>query len=558
MLAELYIKNLAVIEEASIPFTDSFNAFTGETGAGKSILINGINSVLGQRITKDIVRAGCDKAVITALFTGLTDGVKEKLSELGIECDDDQITLTREISADGGSVARINSRAASVSVLREIGGMLVNIHGQHDNQVLLSPEKHMDILDCFGGLEKETAEYRSVFRRLQDVSRQLKRMTVEHREAIAKEEQLRSIVEEIGVLKIEENEDELLEAEYRIASRSEDICMTLSEAYAYLDGSEDGDGPSAGELVANGCRSLASLSDVSEELKGLYERLEELNVELRDIIGDIAIQRDRVDIDGERYAYLTDRLAELNRIKKKYGPELSDVLCCLENAEKELSGLELSGDEIEKTAAEREKLLAEVSEKARVLSEHRMEAAERFSEQVENELAFLDMPDVTIKAAMEKGKLTASGMDTVEFMISTNKGEGMKPLSKIASGGELSRIMLALKNVISEKDGIHTLIFDEIDTGVSGRAAQKIGIKLKQVSKGHQVLCVTHLSQLAAMADNHLLIEKQTVGERTYTSVHKLEHEERKREIARIMVGGSITDTALKNAEELLKSCEKL
>lgn len=556
MLSELYIKNLAIIEEASIPFSDSFNVFTGETGAGKSILINGINSVLGQRTTKDIVRAGCDKAIITALFTGLSEDVTAKLDELGISHEDGQMTLTREISADGGSVARINSRPASVSALREIGERLVNIHGQHDNQILLNPERHISILDSYGGLDPVREDYNACFRKLQEASRTLRKMTLERKERLQKEAALKEQAEEIGSLEISENEDEELEAEFRIAQNSEDIRLGLTEAHIYLDGTEDSDSPGALELIGNACDDLSQFSEVSEPLKKIYERLENVRLELEDIVSEISGERDSVDIDSGRYAYLNDRLNELNRIKKKYGPELTDVMSALRAAEKELEEIESSSDEIEQITAEREKLLAEVSEKAKKLSAGREAAAVRFSKQVEEELQFLDMPNVKIFVSIEKGKLTATGMDSVEFMISTNKGEGMKPMSKIASGGELSRIMLALKNVISEKDDIHTLIFDEIDTGVSGRAAQKIGIKLKSVSRNQQVLCVTHLSQLASMADNHLLIEKQTIGERTYTSVRRLGFEERKSEIARIMVGENITETALKNAEELLRSAE--
>lgn len=558
MLSELYIKNLAIIEEASIPFSDNFNVFTGETGAGKSILINGINAVLGQRITKDIVRAGCDKAVISALFTELSDNVCQRLDELGVSHEDRQITLTREISSDGGSIARVNSRASTVSVLREIGECLVNIHGQHDNQILMDPEKHLSILDSYGGLEKQTEEYHESFKQLQEISRRLKKLTLERKEKAEREELLREKIEEIGSLNIEENEDETLEAEYKIAQNSEDICSALNEAHSYLDGVDDSDVPGAAELISDACGDLAAFSDAVPSLKALSDRLENVRAELEDIISEISSELDKIDIDAERYAYLTDRLNELNRIKKKYGPELSDVLECYNKAFEEISDFDLSSDEIEQTAERREKLLADVSEKAKELSAARAEAAGRFSAQVEEELKFLDMPNVKICAAMEKGKLTAAGMDTVEFMISTNAGEGMKPMSKIASGGELSRIMLALKNVIAEKDNIYTLIFDEIDTGVSGRAAQKIGIKLKQVSKHQQVLCVTHLSQMAVMADNHLLIEKKTRDGRTFTSVHKLDFEERKREIARIMVGENITDTALKNAEELLRSADKI
>lgn len=556
MLSELYIKNLAIIEEAEIPFSDSFNVFTGETGAGKSIMINGINAVLGQRVTKDIVRSGCDKAVITALFTKLSRNAVQKLSELGIAYDDDQITLTREINADGGSIARVNSRTVSVSVLREIGELLVNIHGQHDNQILLNPDRHMSILDSYGGLEEMTADYNAGFRQLQEVSRKLKRLTLERRERLEREKRLRETVKEIGELDIEDGEDEELDAEYRTARKSEDIRAGLMEAHALLDGIEDSEAPGASELISDACESLSELSDISQPLKILSERLESVRAELEDIVSEIGAERDNVDTDPERYAFLNDRIKELEGIKKKYGPELSDVIRCYSSALKELEDIEGASDEADKTAAERERLLAEVSEKAKSLSAARAEAAERFSRQVEEELKFLDMPNVKISAAIERGKLTAAGMDRVEFMISANKGEALKPMSKIASGGELSRIMLALKNVIAEKDDIHTLIFDEIDTGVSGRAAQKIGIKLKNVSKNQQVLCVTHLSQLAVMADNHLLIEKQTKGDRTFTFVRRLSFEERKREIARIMVGENITDTALKNAEELLRASE--
>ncbi len=558
MISELYIKNLAIIEEASIPLEDNFNVFTGETGAGKSILINGINSVLGQRVTKDIVRAGCKKAEITALFTDLSESVKAKLDELGISCDDGQLTLTREINADGGSVARVNSRPASVAVLKEIGQQLVNIHGQHDNQILLNPDRHIDILDSYGSLDDMREDYHDSFRQLQDISRQLKKAVTEHKERLAREEELKELTEEIGALDITENEDEELEAEYRIASNSEDIIMGLSQSHMMLSGGEDSDEPSACELIGRACSELSAVCEDSEELRVLSERLEAARVELSDIASELSSARDRVDIDPERLAYLSDRITELKRIKKKYGPELTDVIDCYEKAKNELEQMRTGSEEIEEIAAQRERLLSEVSEKAKKLSAARAEAAQQFSVQVEGELSFLDMPGVRISAFMEKGKLTATGMDSVEFMISTNKGEEMKPMSKIASGGELSRIMLALKNVISEKDDIHTLIFDEIDTGVSGRAAQKIAIKLKSVSKNQQVICVTHLSQLAAMGDNHLLIEKHTEDGRTFTGIHKLSFEQRKSEIARIMVGENITDTALRNAEELLKDGQNI
>lgn len=554
MLSELYIKNLAIIEEAAIPFTDDLNAFTGETGAGKSILINGINAVLGQRVTKDIVRSGCDKAVISALFTDLSDSMCLFLDEMGISHDDRQISLSREIFADGGSAARVNMVKSSVAVLREIGRRLVNIHGQHDNQVLLTPERHLGVLDSYGGLAPMLEEYQGAFRQLQEASRNLKRLTVEQRERMEREEILRERVETIGALELCEGEDEDLEREYRAARNGGDILRDLSETCLFLRGDDD-DSPNVEELLSSACDSLGEAAEKSgsEELRTLAERLESARLEISDIAFEAGEQRDRVDVDPERLDYLSDRLGEINRLKKKYGGDLPDVIRVYEEAAAELSAIESSDSEIKAAAKERERLLADVSEKAKALSAARESAAAEMSAQVESELSFLDMPGVVIRAKIEKGKLTSTGLDSVEFMISANAGEDLKPLSKIASGGELSRIMLALKNVISEKDDVHTLIFDEIDTGVSGRAAQKIGIKLAQAAKRQQVLCVTHLSQMAVMADNHLLIEKQTKDGRTYTSVRQLDREERKREIARIMVGENITGTALKNADELLR-----
>lgn len=551
MLKELYIKNLAVISEAVIPFTDSFNVFTGETGAGKSILINGINAVLGQRASKDIVRSGCDKAVITALFTELSPKVEEKLDELGISHEDHEISVTREIMADGGSVARINSHTSTVSVLREIGELLVNIHGQHDNQALLASDRHIDILDSYGGLEDMIADYKKSFVRLQEVSRKLKRLAAEERERSGREELIRTKIKEIGQADIAENEDEYLEAEYKKAINVYDISRVLTETYSVIDGDEDNSG--IGEMLDGIIIELIPFSDMVGSLPELLERLRSIRVELSDISSELIRENDSIDADPAHIAELSERIDVLRELKKKYGPTLSDVLESYRTALAEAEKMEGSSEEIKETAREREKLLAEVSEKAKALSAARAEAGKRFVSQIEEELAFLDMPNVKLAVSQTTGKLTGTGMDSVEFLISANKGEALKPLSKIASGGELSRIMLALKNVIADKDDIHTLIFDEIDTGVSGRAAQKIGIKLRQVSSARQVLCVTHLAQMAAMADNHLLIEKKTENGRTFTTVRPLTQEERKYEIARIMVGDSITDTALKNAEEMLK-----
>lgn len=552
MLKELYIKNLAVISEAVIPFTDSFNVFTGETGAGKSILINGINAVLGQRISKDIVRSGCDKAVITALFSELSDNAKAKLEELGISYENDEISLTREIMADGGSVARINSRTATVSAMREIGETLVNIHGQHDNQILLSPEKHIDILDSYGDLEAMTADYRETFVRLQEVSRRLKKLAADERQREQRIRSLKTAAKEIGNANISENEDEQLDAEYKKAINVFDISRTLGNSYTVIDGDENSSG--LADSIETMISELSPYSEMITILPEILKRLESVKLELQDISSELIRENDSIDSDPAAISEISARIDVIREIKKKYGPELSDVFETYRNAISEIEKYESSAEIIKSTAAEKDKLLAEVSAKAKKLSAARKAAGERFSKQIEEELSFLDMPNVKIAVSQNAGNLTGKGMDSVEFLISTNKGEGMKPLSKIASGGELSRIMLALKNVIADKDNIHTLIFDEIDTGVSGRAAQKIGIKLKEVSSSKQVLCVTHLARIAAMADHHLLIEKKSDSSKTFTSVRTLSHEERRYEIARIMVGDEITDAALKNADEMLNN----
>ncbi|MBR4224790.1 MAG: DNA repair protein RecN [Oscillospiraceae bacterium] len=552
MINELYIKDLAIIEEASIPFDTGLNVFTGETGAGKSILINGINSVLGQRTNKDIVRAGCDKAYISALFSEIPDELSAKLDELGISHEEGQIALAREIRADGGSIARINGKAASVSLLREIGAMLVNIHGQHDGQVLLDPDKHMGILDSFGQLEDDVAAYNASFRSLQEISRRIHNMAVEQKHRMEQTDKLRAICSEIDAAELHPGEDIELETEYRVAQSSEDIISALSAVSYIVQGDDDSRGVT--DMLGDALRELAPVTDRSKAYASVYERIEQLRVELDDIAYDVVSERDSIDTDPGRLAYLRDKLDTIAKLKHKYGPELDDVLHCAEDAREKLAEMSTMSDEITELMHSRDELLHKVSDMAKELSAKRTAAGERFASQVCGELASLDMPDVRICVDIVQGKLTGSGLDTVEFLISTNKGEDLKPLSRIASGGELSRIMLALKSVVSERDSIGTLIFDEIDTGVSGRAAGKIAAKLHKVSEKRQVICVTHLSQLAAMADTHLLIEKRSDGKRTYTGVHKLDTEGRKREIARIMVGDNITDTALKNAEELIMS----
>ncbi len=555
MLKELYIENLAVIEKAIIPFSDNFNVFTGETGAGKSILINGINAVLGQRTTKDIVRTGCKKAVITALFTNLDCEVTARLDELGISHDNNEITVTREISSDGGSVARINFKTASVSVLREIGELLVTIHGQHDNQILLAPEKHINVLDSFGETEEMIADYKNDFKKLQSLAKKLenfKKQKIEKRDRIIV---LKTRIADLKEADITAEQYAELENEYRQIQNIDRIVKSLQTVrYILNDESEE----NTLDMLSKCEDELSGISEYSSEISALYDRLSAAKIEIQDISDELSGIADGLDIDQERFDYVISKYNSLNSLQRKYNCEYKELLEMYNESVRELSETEYSDEDIQKIIDEKDAVLHQVTDKAKKISAHRKKTAEIFIRKVTEELRFLDMPNVILDVKHETGKLTINGMDTIEFLISANKGETPKPISKIASGGELSRIMLALKSVIADKDSIPTMIFDEIDTGVSGRAAQKIGIKIRQISKNRQVLCVTHLSQLAVMADNHLLIEKNTVGDKTVTNVTELDFSGRVNEIARIMGGENPSELILKSAEEELRKAQKI
>jgi DNA repair protein RecN (Recombination protein N) len=551
MLKEIYIQNLAVIKEAVIPLDRRLNIFTGETGAGKSILINGINAVLGQRCTKDIVRTGCDKAVITALFTELSDEVCAKLDELGVAHDEGEITVTREISADGGSVSRINHRTASAALLKEIGAMLINIHGQHDNQILLDSDRHLQILDDFGGDDTLLNEYRVTFRELQQTARRLGELKKQEQSRLERSRNLNEIIDDIGELELREGEDDELEKEYETAKNSEKTIIAIKNAVSLITGDE-----TANDMIVSAETEIAAFTDNSTQLSALYERLSAAEIELADIASELEALADKVELDGQRLEYLGTRLNNINKMKRKYAADCEGLIKLYDDACREIMQLEGSGSEIKELAEKRDALLHKVTEQAKALYDYRETVAERFTKRVTEELEFLNMAGVIIAVKHEKGKLTVNGMDTVEFLISANKGEEPRPISRIASGGELSRIMLALKSVIADKDAIPTMIFDEIDTGVSGKAAQKIGIKLREIGRVRQVICVTHLSQIAVMADNHLLIEKQIVGDRTETHVMQLDMDGRVAEIARIMGGEDPSDLMLDNARaEIKKAC---
>lgn len=554
MLKELYIENLVVIEKATIDFSDGFNVFTGETGAGKSILINGINAILGQRVSKDIVRTGSNKAIINALFDDISEAVRKALSDMGIELDnDDSLVLEREITSQGKSIARINGRAVAVSSLKQVGLMLVDIHGQHDNIILLDNTKHLEILDSFGGLENELSEYKNLFKDLQTTSRNIKELSSLNEQRSIRIDYLKDVIEEISSLKIEsETEDEEIENEFNLSDNAVSLSNSLRTSDNLLSGDDSYDG-----VISN----LSTVKDILDsdielfsDLEVLSDRLSTAIIEITDIRDELLRLSSRLEIDPNRYAYISARRDALIKIKKKYGPTLKDVLAKLEAFEEEYEKLLGCYEELDKISEKRDFLLKAVSKKAKALSQKREETASAFTKSVIDELKFLNMEKVRIGVDFQRGKLTSTGLEKVEFLISANPGEELKPISKIASGGELSRIMLALKCVTAHKDNTPVMIFDEIDTGVSGKAAQRIGQKLKQLSKNRQVLCVTHLSQIAAYADRHFLIEKKITDDKTVTSVTPLDFEQRKQEIARIMSGEKITDATLKSAEDLLMS----
>ena len=470
---------------------------------------------------------------------------------MGIECEEGQILLTREIRSDGGSVARIDQRPVNVSLLRDIGCILVNIHGQHDNQILMSPEKHIDILDGYAGSEALISDYQKSFRELQDIAKKINKLHKEEGRKALRISELEDIISEIRTLDITDpDEENQISAELEVSKNSVAISEAVYAAQMILSGDDDTAGIS--ELVSECSDKIYPYSDIMSELAPLNDRLNSAIIELDDISGELSNILDRLDVDPKRFDWLNQRSDELRRICKEYGPELSDVINTLDTSQAELDELTSSEQSAKELEDEKSRLLTEVSLKAKTLSDFRKNAAERFVDQVTGELGFLNMPNVKLVVEQQHGKLTMNGMDNIEFLISANVGEEPRPIAKIASGGELSRIMLALKSVLAEKDSIDTLIFDEIDTGVSGRAAQKIGQKLREISRHRQVLCVTHLAQIAVMADNHLLIEKNIVDGRTVTSVRKLDHEGRKYEIARIMGGDNITELMLENAEEQL------
>lgn len=553
MLDSIEIENLAVIKKTTVTLGRNLNVFTGETGSGKSVLLNGIQSVLGMRTGKDIVRNGAEKASVTAYFSNLSDSLKDKLKEYELtDEDDDVLIIKREIFSNGKTTAKINFHTVTISILKEIGMMLVNIHGQHDNQILLNNDEHIKIIDSFGKTEQLLASYTESFHNLQKCAKRLGKLQSEAAEKSRKAVSLKEQFDEISALKIEdENEEKRLESEYNIAQNSEDLMAACRNASEALKESQY----SSAEMIENAIEVTGDYTEIQKDISSLISRLETAKIEITDIAEEFQRIASNCYIDENRFEYIRNRLSEIYSLKKKYCCDFAELINLRDKAEEELKNIKSNSDEIKNIQEEKSRLLKEVSEKAKELSVKRIESAKKFSEQVTSQLKFLNMENVKIEVEQKTGKLTLNGMDSLEIMISTNPGEPLKPISKIASGGELSRIMLAIKAVVADRDDVPTMIFDEIDTGVSGKAAQKIGYKLKELGKSHQILCVTHLSQIAVMADTHLLIEKNIVNNSAETSVNNLDDDGRIKEISRIMGGESPGKNIIEAAKtEILKA----
>lgn len=553
MLSNLQIENIAVIKSASIDFENGFNVMTGETGAGKSIVIDSLNAILGERTSRELIRSGADSASVCAEFQNVGDNVKNELEKLGIE-KDDTLIVSRKLTPDGKNVCRINGMPATVSMLKALGVQLVNIHGQLDNQSLLSPETHCSFIDKLAGSGRELKEFKELYSLYIKKKNELKSLNTDVNEKNRRLDILNYQIEEIQKADIRPGEKDELTEKLGFLRNAEKVLDLLHTAYAALNG--DGEMPGAADIAADAASKLLSAADYSSDFAETANGVNDAAMNLSAYTEELRDKIYSLDYDPNETERAEERLDVIYRLSQKYGDSEEDILAYLENAEKERDALSFSDERAEQLRAETEKAYNEALAAAKKLSEIRIEAGKKFSADVERELAFLDMPSVKFIVNDSVGELYENGIDNIEFLLSANAGEEPKPLSKIASGGELSRIMLAIKCVLSELDDIDTLIFDEIDSGVSGRAALKIAAKMKELSKTHQVICVTHLAQIAAFADEHKLISKEEKDGRTYTCIASLDYNGRKYELARIMGGLTVTQSILNSAEELLSSAE--
>lgn len=553
MLSNLQIENIAVIKSASIDFENGFNVMTGETGAGKSIVIDSLNAILGERTSRELIRSGADSASVCAEFQNVGNNVKNELEKLGIE-KDDTLIVSRKLTPDGKNVCRINGMPATVSMLKALGVQLVNIHGQLDNQSLLSPETHCSFIDKLAGSGRELKEFKELYSLYIKKENELKSLNTDVNEKNRRLDILNYQIEEIQKADIRPGEKDELTEKLGFLRNAEKVLDLLHTAYAALNG--DGEMPGAADVAADAASKLLSAADYSSDFTETANGVNDAAMNLSAYTEELRDKIYSLDYDPNETERAEERLDVIYRLSQKYGDSEEDILAYLENAEKERDALSFSDERAEQLRTETEKAYNEALVAAKKLSEIRIEAGKKFSADVERELAFLDMPSVKFIVNDSVGELYENGIDNIEFLLSANAGEEPKPLSKIASGGELSRIMLAIKCVLSELDDIDTLIFDEIDSGVSGRAALKIAAKMKELSKTHQVICVTHLAQIAAFADEHKLISKEEKDGRTYTCIASLDYNGRKYELARIMGGLTVTQSILNSAEELLSSAE--
>ena len=549
MLSLLHIENIAVIEQADISFDKGFNVLTGETGAGKSIVIDAISAILGQRAYRDMIRTGTNKASVRAVFTKVPNF--PWFEENGVEYDEETV-IQRDIFLDGKNVCRVNGTLVTVAILHKLGIQLINIHGQHDSASLFDEENHLRFLDAFADNGALLADYREKFAAVSELRRQIDRMTMDEGEKLRRMENLKYQIAEIEKADLKSGEDEVLEQRRKLLQNSEKLSQGLEEASEALLGGDDSDGAAA--LLAQAAYALSRIARYSDDYTGFQERLTDLKYQVQDIADEVRDSLDELSYSADELETIEARLDIIHRLRRKYGADCDEILAYLDKAQKELDEIEFADDRVEQLKKKLAKQEKQAWDAALALRKNRQEQGAVMAEKILSELSQLDMPRVQFQCRFRETELTSEGADAVAFYLSANAGEDLKPLSKVASGGELARIMLSMKNVLAEKDAVDTLIFDEVDTGVSGRAAQRIAEKLKSLAKHKQVLCVTHLPQLAALADTHMLIAKSEHDGRTYTTVTPLDRKGRAMELARIIGGTNITETTLKSAEEMLLS----
>ena len=550
MLKNLYIENIAVIEKTSIDFTSGLNVLTGETGAGKSIVIDSINAVLGNRTSRDLIRNGAETAFVCAEFEDISPKAEQVLNEYGFETDDGMVIIQREISQNSKGKCRINGRPATVGTLKAVGTYLINIHGQHESYELMSPELHINYIDKLGDLQSDIDGYTKVYKEYRALQSQLDKAEFDEAERNRKIDLLQYQVNELEQADMYVGEYEELKEQRTLIENKEKIANALNEAHTCLNGGEDTGGIL--EQLETACSELESIMEYMPDTEDVYKRMQSALYELEDCTSEIAGLANSADSDIGNLEEIEDRIDLIQRLSRKYGNSIEEMLKFLDNAKRELEYLERYEENREHLKESCQKALKQAEQLAESLSKKRKEISVQFSARVKEEMTFLDMPNVELVVSQKKCTLNSLGCDDIEILISTNVGEEPKPVAKIASGGELSRMMLAIKNVLADKDDIDTLVFDEVDTGISGSAAQKVGLKLKAVSKSRQVLCVTHLAQIAALADSHFKIQKNVSDGKTYTNVTALDHNGRRDELARIIGGVEITQATLDYAEEML------